>query len=105
MLRAAIVRFGKTVNGRASKTHKITGGKTVGVCDREPSMANRLYDRLPARPYISCGNSSVKASRTLCTSRCRRRAILTSSRSVWNRDVMFTWKSHSHFTRTRSELS
>jgi predicted dehydrogenase len=48
MIKAAIVGCGKIASVHAAQINRIKGAKIVGVCDREPLMAQQLCDRLPA---------------------------------------------------------
>jgi predicted dehydrogenase len=47
MIRAAIVGCGKIAGVHAAQINRIEGAKIVGVCDREPLMAQQLCDRFP----------------------------------------------------------
>jgi predicted dehydrogenase len=48
MIKAAIVGCGKIASVHAGQINRIKGAKIVGVCDREPLMAQQLCDRFPA---------------------------------------------------------
>jgi predicted dehydrogenase len=45
MLNAAIVGCGKIADAHAAQIQRIKGARIVGVCDREPLMAQQLYER------------------------------------------------------------
>jgi predicted dehydrogenase len=49
MLKAAIVGCGKIADSHASQIQRIKGCEIVGVCDREPLMAEQLSERFPVR--------------------------------------------------------
>jgi len=49
VLKVAIVGCGKIADGHASVIHTIPDCQIVGVCDREPLMAQQLYERFPIR--------------------------------------------------------
>lgn len=53
MLRVAIVGCGKIADAHASQIQRIAGCEIVGVCDREPLMAQQLHARFPVRAYFS----------------------------------------------------
>ena len=53
MLKVAIVGCGKIADAHASQIQKIEGCEIVGVCDREPLMAEQLYDRFPVKRYFT----------------------------------------------------
>jgi predicted dehydrogenase len=53
MLKVAIVGCGKIADSHASQIRRIKGCKIVGVCDREPLMAQQLYERFPVERYFS----------------------------------------------------
>jgi len=49
MLKVAIVGCGKIADAHASQIQKIKGTELVGVCDREPLMAQQLCERFPVK--------------------------------------------------------
>lgn len=53
MLRVAIVGCGKIADSHASQIQRIKGCDIVGVCDREPLMAQQLFKRFPIQQYFS----------------------------------------------------
>lgn len=53
MLRVAIVGCGKIADAHASQIERIRGCEIAGVCDREPLMAQQLFERAPVRRHYS----------------------------------------------------
>lgn len=53
MLKVAIVGCGKIADSHASQIQRISGCEIVGVCDREPLMAQQLFKRFPIKRYFS----------------------------------------------------
>ena len=53
MLRVAIVGCGKIADSHVSQILRIAGCEVVGVCDREPLMAQQLCDRFSVRQPFS----------------------------------------------------
>jgi predicted dehydrogenase len=53
MLKVAIVGCGKIADAHASQIGRIDGCEIVGVCDREPLMAQQLYERFPVKQHFS----------------------------------------------------
>jgi predicted dehydrogenase len=53
MLRVAIVGCGKIADSHASQIGRIGGCEIVGVCDREPLMAQQLAKRFPVKQSFS----------------------------------------------------
>lgn len=49
MLKVAIVGCGKIADAHASQIQRIKGCEIVGICDREPLMAQQLYARFPVK--------------------------------------------------------
>ena len=47
MLKVAILGCGKIADAHASQIRRIAGCEIVGVCDREPLMAEQLRQRFP----------------------------------------------------------
>jgi predicted dehydrogenase len=63
MLKVAIVGCGKIADSHASQIEKIPGSEIVGVCDREPLMAQQLYERFPVKRYYSDLNELLSDAR------------------------------------------
>jgi len=53
LLKVAIVGCGKIADGHASHIQNLEGCEIVGVCDREPLMAQQLYERFPVKRCFS----------------------------------------------------
>src|SRR5436190_2041321 len=53
MLKVAIVGCGKIADAHASWIQRIGGSEIVGVCDREPLMAEQLYQRFPVKQHFA----------------------------------------------------
>lgn len=53
MLKIAIVGCGKIADAHASQIQRIEGCEMVGVCDREPLMAEQLVERFPIKQSYS----------------------------------------------------
>jgi predicted dehydrogenase len=53
MLKVAIVGCGKIADSHAMQIQRIEGCAIVGVCDREPLMAEQLYERFPVKAYFT----------------------------------------------------
>jgi len=53
MLKVALVGCGKIADDHASQIQRIHGCEIVGVCDKEPLMAQQLYQRFPVKAYYS----------------------------------------------------
>lgn len=53
MLKVAIVGCGKIADAHASQIQRIPGCEIVGVCDREPLMAEQLYERFPVKGHFT----------------------------------------------------
>jgi predicted dehydrogenase len=53
MLKVAIVGCGKIADSHASQLQRIRGCEIVGVCDREPLMAQQLAERFPVKRHFS----------------------------------------------------
>ena len=53
MLKVAIVGCGKIAEAHASQIGRIDGCEIVAVCDREPLMAQQLYERFPVKRHFS----------------------------------------------------
>src|SRR6266481_1000895 len=52
MLKVSIVGCGKIADDHASQIRRIKGCEIVGVCDREPLMAQQLSDRFGVKRYF-----------------------------------------------------
>lgn len=63
MLRVAIVGCGKIADSHASQIGRIPGCEIVGVCDREPLMAEQLAKRLPVKRAFSSLTQLLDESR------------------------------------------
>ena len=53
MLKVAIVGCGKIADSHAMQIQRIRGCEIVAVCDREPLMAQQLYERFPIKSYFT----------------------------------------------------
>ncbi len=53
MLNIAIIGCGKIADAHAAQIQRIGNCQIVGVCDREPLMAQQLYERFPVKSYFS----------------------------------------------------
>jgi predicted dehydrogenase len=53
MLKVAIIGCGKIADSHASQISRIKGCEIVGVCDREPLMAEQLFKRFPIKGHFS----------------------------------------------------
>ena len=53
VLKVAIVGCGKIADSHASQIQRIKGCEIVGVCDREPLMAQQLQARFPIKQHFS----------------------------------------------------
>ena len=53
MLKVGIVGCGKIADAHANQIQRIRGCEIVGVCDREPLMAQQLYERFPVKRYFT----------------------------------------------------
>ena len=51
MLKVGIVGCGKIADAHASQMQRIPGCEIVGVCDREPLMAEQSAERFPIKAY------------------------------------------------------
>lgn len=63
MLKVAIVGCGKIADSHASQIQRIKGCEIVGVCDREPLMAQQLYARFPVKQHFSDVTALLSESR------------------------------------------
>ena len=66
MLKVAIVGCGKIADSHASQIQRIAGCEIVGVCDREPLMAQQLYKRFPIKQCFSDLPELLKRSKARC---------------------------------------
>lgn len=62
-LKAAIVGCGKIADNHAAVIAGIEGCELVGVCDREPLMAEQLYERFPVKKYYNDIEQLLRESR------------------------------------------
>ena len=53
MLKVAIVGCGKIAEAHASQIGRIDGCEIIAACDREPLMAQQLYERFPVKSHFS----------------------------------------------------
>ena len=53
MLKIAIIGCGKIADAHATQILRVGGCEIVGVCDREPLMAQQLYERFPVKRYFT----------------------------------------------------
>jgi predicted dehydrogenase len=53
MLKVAIIGCGKIADAHASQILRVPNCRIVGVCDREPLMAEQLYRRYPVDAYFT----------------------------------------------------
>lgn len=53
MLKIAIVGCGKIAEAHAFQIGRVKGCEIVAACDREPLMAQQLYERFPVKSYFS----------------------------------------------------
>lgn len=53
MLKVAIIGCGKIADAHASWIQRIGASEIVGVCDREPLMAQQIYDRFPIKQQFT----------------------------------------------------
>jgi len=53
MLKVSIIGCGKIADAHASQIQRIDGCEIVGVCDREPLMAEQLYERFPVKSWFT----------------------------------------------------
>src|SRR5271165_4146691 len=63
MLKVAIVGCGKIADDHAAQIQRIKGCEIVGVCDREPLMAQQLYERFPVKQHFSDLNELLNEAR------------------------------------------
>ena len=104
VLKVAIVGCGKIADSHASQIRRIKGCEIVGVCDREPLMAQQLFKRFPIKQYFgSFTNFSRRPGRMLSTLRRRRKVISIWPRLAWNGDATSMWKNPSPFGRMKLE--
>lgn len=53
MIKVALVGCGKIADSHVREIQRIAGCEIVAVCDREPLMAQQLYERFPVKRYFS----------------------------------------------------
>lgn len=63
MLKVAIVGCGKIADSHAAQIQRIKSCEIVGVCDREPLMAQQLYVRFPVKRHFSDLSALLNESR------------------------------------------
>lgn len=63
MLKVGIVGCGKIADAHASQIIRIKGCEIVGLCDREPLMAQQLYERFPARKAFADLHTMLREAR------------------------------------------
>jgi predicted dehydrogenase len=63
VLKVAIVGCGKIADSHAAQIQRIKGCEIVGVCDREPLMAQQLFERFPIKAYYSDVDEMLRESR------------------------------------------
>src|SRR5271157_470528 len=63
VLKVAIVGCGKIADDHAAQIQRIKGCEMVGVCDREPLMAQQLYERFPVKQHFSDLNELLNEAR------------------------------------------
>jgi predicted dehydrogenase len=63
VLKVGIVGCGKIADSHASQIRRIKGCEIVGVCDREPLMAQQLYKRFPIRQWFSSVSDLLEQSK------------------------------------------
>jgi len=63
MLKVAIVGCGKIADSHASQIQRIEGCEIVGVCDREPLMAQQLAQRFQVKRHFSDVNELLNETR------------------------------------------
>src|SRR5439155_26033798 len=54
---------GKIADSHAAQIRRIAGCEIVGACDREPLMAQQLYERFPIRAHFSDLNEMLAGGR------------------------------------------
>ena len=102
MLKVAIVGCGKIADAHALQLQRIKGCEIVGVCDREPLMAQQLYDRFPVKKCFTDLSKLLSEGRPdVVHITTPRRDTLASQNSAWNGVATSTWKSRSRSTRAR----
>lgn len=63
MLKVGIVGCGKIADSHASQIRRIKGCEIVGVCDREPLMAQQLQKRFPIKQWFSSVSELLERSK------------------------------------------
>ena len=63
MLKVGIVGCGKIADSHAAQIRRIKGCEIVGVCDREPLMAQQLYKRFPIKQWFSSVSDLLEQSK------------------------------------------
>jgi predicted dehydrogenase len=63
VLKVAIVGCGKIADSHASQIQRIPGCEITAVCDREPLMAQQLYERFPVKQCFSDVTELLRTAR------------------------------------------
>jgi predicted dehydrogenase len=63
VLKVGIVGCGKIADSHAAQIRRIQGCEIVGVCDREPLMAQQLYKRFPIKQWFSSVSDLLEQSK------------------------------------------
>jgi predicted dehydrogenase len=63
VLKVGIVGCGKIADSHAAQIRRIKGCEIVGVCDREPLMAQQLYKRFPIKQWFSSVSDLLEQSK------------------------------------------
>jgi predicted dehydrogenase len=63
VLKVGIVGCGKIADSHASQIRRIKGCEIVGVCDREPLMAQQLQKRFPVKQWFSSVSELLEQSK------------------------------------------
>ena len=63
MLKVGIIGCGKIADSHAAQIRRIQGCEIVGVCDREPLMAQQLYKRFPIKQWFSSVSDLLEQSK------------------------------------------
>ena len=104
MLKVAIVGCGKIADAHASQIGRIDGCEIVGVCDKEPLMAQQLYERFPVKRHFSDLVEMLREARPdvvhICTPPESHYDIATI---CLNREPTSMWRSPLQLTKSRLE--
>jgi len=63
VLKVGIIGCGKIADSHAAQIRRIQGCEIVGVCDREPLMAQQLYKRFPIKQWFSSVSDLLEQSK------------------------------------------